>query len=136
MGAIATAFYTALDEFNAGNYNGLTSLMHTEVILNEVDYPYTPHQGNTVVATYLNNNQAARRPQLMIDNLTETVLNTNPSHGQVTGAGHYQDNSIAYTDADGIRHAVSAPLPVRFVFNLRSDASGNWLIINGTATLV
>src|SRR5579863_1205473 len=140
MGILKDSFLKALDKFDRQLYsgaNGLEPLLHTEVIMNEVDAPYGIHSGRDNVITYLNTTQAKRGPTLSVDTNTLAESPAAPgSHGQVSGIdGFYRDNSLRYQDAQGIWHDPSTPFRVRYIFNLRMEA-GNWLIINATATRI
>ncbi len=138
MGAIQDAFTAALAKFNAGLYDELSHFLHREVILNEVDSPYTPHQGATKVINYLKSRQANKLPQLKpgtIHQVPQDPIPHNATHGQVSGEATYQDNSIPYIDNNGVLHPASGKPPVRYVFNFRFEQD-RWLLINGTAVLV
>jgi hypothetical protein len=135
MGALKELFMKELDKFNKGHYRHLT--LHPEVIMNEVDAPYTPHSTSTGVIAYLVHYQADRLPQLVPDldpaKLVESPASlSGATHGQLSGSGTYQDNSIPYDDPPGMTHPASKPFPVRFIFNFKLE-SGIWLIINATA---
>jgi hypothetical protein len=106
MGQIQDIFNTARGLFNAGNYDSLTGYLHSEAIFNEVDPNFAPHQENTQIVDYLKTHEAIKLPQLTINNdQVQTPADPIPnsaSHGQVSGSGYYQDNSIAYMIATGL----------------------------------
>jgi hypothetical protein len=123
MGAVKTAFLAELDKFNNQKYNALQ--YDADVILNEVDAPYTVHHGKNAVISYLNTIQQPLWPKLKVNpnTIDETISGTN---GQVTGSdGSYQDSSTAN----------STPFRVRYVFNFRLT-NGVWLVTSGSATRV
>jgi hypothetical protein len=129
MGVLKNTFLRELNKFNNGQYNNL--ILHSEVVMNEVDAPYGTHYGVNNVLSYLNTYQKARRPKLVVD--PNTIVESPPSlrgatHGQVSGTdGAYQDNSL--------QQPPSTPFPVRYIFNFRKE-NNKWLLINATATRV
>lgn len=140
MGALKDAFIVALNQFNQGApYDPLGPLMHDEVIMNEVDFPYCRHCGKVNVINYLNNSQTKQKPKLIVNLNT---INEDPNHlvgatyGQVSGTdGLYQDNSVAYEDPPGTNHPISGKIPVRYIFTFILQ-NNVWLILNATATLL
>lgn len=140
MAILKHSFLKELHKFNKGDYYDLT--LHPEVIMNEVDAPYTPHSTYEGVIDYLVTYQADRLPQLIPDpdppapdpkNLVESPPSlSGATHGQVSGNGTYQDSSVPYKDPLGKRHPASTPFKVRFIFNFKLE-NGVWLIINATA---
>jgi hypothetical protein len=134
-------FEQAVSAFNSADYTGsLGSLLHPDVVMNEVDDPKAPpHAGKNDVLTYLNNTQSSKQPQFFyvdtsdpkIDGPNEAPGDTdnkpNVRHAQVNGIGKYQDISVTAPGQN-----ITAPFYVRYYFLFRKEAS--WLLVHATAT--
>jgi hypothetical protein len=132
LSILGQRFVAALAVFNAvprgGTYDSLVPFLDPEIVMNKVDDPQSaPIRGRDCVIAYLNTYQKQKLPRLVAADSQEVP---NPvdgaTIGQVTGIGMYQENSIQYTDSNGV-HPPSAPFPVRYLFVFRK-LNDSWLL--------
>jgi hypothetical protein len=118
------AFNEVCELFNGASYDDLRPLMDIDIILKKVDDPGSV-AGIGNVITYLNGQQASRKPQFR-DVKIETVHGENGTNGQISGTAHYRD-----------RKDDTAEIAVRFTFTFsRNDRADNWMLVNAFAAPV
>jgi len=135
-------FIDAVNAFNAcqqlGDYQKLVAkFLHNDVIMDEVDSPFTRHFVKGNVINYLDSQQSSKLPRLWLRHYKiaeEPSPSDNATHAWVTGQAEYQDNSVKPPPPQ----PPPPPWPLvlyHFQFK-RPDTNHDWLITIATARLI
>ena len=126
---LGQSFYNFWNDFNAvknngGDYSYIKQYLSGHVTMQRVDDADSVSGTPAFIVRYLNWTQAqtAYYPQFT-PSTTIPAQNAANTVGFVTGLASYQDKDTSGTT-----------IPVSFSFRFHPDASGDWLIVNASAT--
>jgi len=117
---LGTTFLDAERYFNAGDWDALDPLLHSQVKMWHVDDRYAPIIGKADVMTYLRTH-----PQSFFYHQPQGPL---ASSASAPGASTVYQGGVVQGTAYWKDIASASPVLIRYVFTFDQDSSGQWTI--------